>query len=202
LYVEGPASVSSVADETSSWGVRLHTERLCLREPASQDAEALYDLFADAEVMHGLGKEPVSTVEEVRATIEEMIGGWREDGFGAFILETGATEQVVGQAGLMVFDTRDWTPSTWARAGTHAQPELGWALTRANWGHGYATEAAAAIRDWAYERPDIDRLVSLISPDNTRSQRVARRLGAIPTDTVTPEDSKRTAVVWRHQHID
>jgi RimJ/RimL family protein N-acetyltransferase len=192
-----------VADETSSWEVCLHTERLCLRKPASQDAEALYDLFADAEVMQGLGKEPVSTVEEVRATIEEMIGGWREDGFGAFILETAATDrQVVGQAGLMVFDTRGWTPSTRAKAGTHAQPELGWALARAHWGRGYATEAAAAIRDWAYERPDVDRLVSMISRDNTRSQRVARRLGAIPTDTVTPEDSKRTAVVWRHQRIE
>jgi RimJ/RimL family protein N-acetyltransferase len=171
--------------------------------PASRDAEALYELFADAEVMQGLGKEPVSAVEEVRAVIEEMIGGWRADGFGAFILETVATErQVVGQAGLMIFDTRDWTPSTWALAGTHAQPELGWALTRAHWGRGYATEAAAAIRDWAHERPDIDRLVSLISPDNIRSQRVARRLGAIPTETITPEDSKRTAVVWRHQRVD
>ena len=82
----------------------------------------------------------------------------------------------------MIFDTRDWTPSTWAKAGSHAQPELGWALTRAYWGHGYATEAAAAIRDWAHECPNIDRLVSLISPDNIRSQRVARRLSAIPTE--------------------
>lgn len=191
-----------MAGETSPWELCLSTERLCLRKPAAQDAEALYDLFADAEVMRGLGKEPVSAVDEVRAIIDEMIGGWQEDGFGAFILETVATEsQVVGQAGLMIFDTRDWTPSTWAKAGTHAQPELGWALTQAHWGHGYATEAAAVIRDWAYQRQDINRLVSLIAPDNARSQRVARRLGAIPTDTITPEDSKRTAVVWRHQRI-
>jgi RimJ/RimL family protein N-acetyltransferase len=100
----------------------------------------------------------------------------------------------------MIFDRRDWTPSTWAKAGSHAQPELGWALTRAHWGHGYATEAAAAIRDWAHERRNIDRLVSLISPDNVRSQRVAKRLGAMPTKTVTPA-SKRTTVVWRHSHI-
>jgi RimJ/RimL family protein N-acetyltransferase len=188
--------------ETSPWEIRLYTERLCLRVPTSQDAEDLYDLFADAEVMQGLGKEPVSAVEEVRAVIEGMIGGWRTDGLGAFILETAAPDrQVVGQAGLMIFDTRDWTPSSWTKAGTHAQPELGWALTRAYWGHGYATEAAAAIREWGYERPDIDRLVSLISPDNVRSQRVAERLGAIPTETVTPPDSRRTAVVWRHPPI-
>lgn len=202
-WVEAAARVSTVAGETSPWGIRLYTERLRLRVPASQDAEDLYDLFADSEVMQGLGKEPVSAVEEVRAMIEEgMIGGWRTDGLGAFILETAAADrQVVGQAGLMIFDARDWTPSTWAKAGRHAQPELGWALTRAHWGHGYATEAAAAIRDWAYERPDIDRLVSLISPDNVRSQRVAERVGAMPTETVTPADSRRTAVVWRHSPI-
>jgi RimJ/RimL family protein N-acetyltransferase len=192
-----------VADESSPWELRLYTERLCLRVPASQDAEDLYDLFADAEVMQGLGKEPVSEVEEVRAMIEGgMIGGWRTDGLGPFIIETAtADRQVVGQAGLMIFDTRDWTPSTWASAGSHAQPELGWAVTQAHWGYGYATEAAAAIRDWAYERPNIDRLVSLISPENVRSQRVAERLGAIPTETVTPAQSRRTTVVWTHPPI-
>lgn len=193
-----------MAQDPPSWEqLRLHTERLCLRAPASQDAEDLYDLFADAEVMQGLGREAVSAVDEVRAMIrEEMIGAWRTDAVGPFILETAAADrQVVGQAGLMILDTRDWTPSTWAKAGSHAQPELGWALTRAHWGHGYATEAAAAIRDWTYERPNIDHLVSLISPDNIRSQRVAERLGAIPTETVTPAHSKRPAVVWRHPRI-
>jgi RimJ/RimL family protein N-acetyltransferase len=181
---------------------RLYTERLCLRAPAIPDAEDLYDLFADSEVMQELGRECVSRVEDVRAIIEGMIGDWRTEGVGAFILETVAPDpQVIGQAGVMIFDARDWTPSTWAQAGTHAQPELGWALTRAFWGHGYATEAAAAIRDWALNRPDVERLVSLISPGNVRSQRVAERLGAMPTETVTPADSKRTTVVWRHQPL-
>jgi hypothetical protein len=60
--------------------------------------------------------------------IQEWIDAWRTDGLGPFIIETAATNrQVVGQAGLMIFDTRDWTPSTWANAGSHGQPELGWA---------------------------------------------------------------------------
>ena len=185
--------------DTSSWGqLCVSTDRLCLRTPTPRDAEALYDLFANPQVMHGLGKEPVSGLDEARVMIEEGIVGWRTDGLGPFVLETAADRQVVGQAGLMIFDTRGWTPSTWAKAGRHAQPELGWALIRAHWGHGYATEAAAAIRDWAHECRSIDRLVSLISPDNVRSQRVAERLGAIPAETVTPVDSRRKAVVWRH----
>jgi len=188
-----------VARDTSWERLRVHTGRLCLRAPTPHDAEALYDLFADEEVMGGLNREPVSALEDARAMIEEGMGGWRTDGIGPFILQTKGTDwQVVGQAGLMIFDTRGWTPSTSALAGSHAQPELGWALIRAHWGHGYATEAAAAIRDWAHEHRSIDRLVSLISPDNVRSQRVAKRLGAIPTETVTPTDSQRTAVVWRH----
>jgi RimJ/RimL family protein N-acetyltransferase len=189
-----------VARDSSSWEqLRLYTDRLCLRTPTLRDAEGLYDLFADPEVMHGLNKEPVSALEDARAMIEAGMGRWRTDGLGPFILEAVATDtEMVGQAGLMISDTRGWTPSTWANAGSHAQPELGWALIRTHWGNGYATEAAAAIRDSAYESRSIDRLVSLISPDKIRSQRVAERLGAIPTETVTPIDTRRKAVVWRH----
>jgi RimJ/RimL family protein N-acetyltransferase len=106
-----------VARNTPSWEkLSLYTERICLRTPTPEDAEALYDLFADAEVMRGLNKDPVSAVEEARALIEAGIGGWRTDGLGPFIVETAATDrQVVGQAGLMIFDTRGWTPSTCSR---------------------------------------------------------------------------------------
>jgi RimJ/RimL family protein N-acetyltransferase len=192
-----------VARESSSWEqLRLYTDRLCLRTPTLRDAEGLYDLFADPEVMHGLNKEPVSALGDARAMIEAGLGGWRTDGLGPFILEAVATDpEVVGLAGLMIFDMRGWVPSTWANAGSHAQPELGWALIRTHWGHGYATEAAAAIRDWAYESLSIDRLVSLISPDNIRSQRVAERLGAIPSETITPLHARSKTVVWRHQPV-
>ena len=190
-------------DETSSSNAPpIYTDRLCLRVPTPRDAELLYGLSADAEVMRGLGKGPVSAVADVRATIEEAVEGWKTDGLGMFVLETTETDRrVVGQAGLMIFDTRGWTPSTYAKAGSHAQPELGWALMQEHWGRGYATEAAAAIRDWAWECRHIDRLVSLIAPDNVRSQRVAERLGAIPTQSVTPDDSKRTAVIWKHRPV-
>jgi RimJ/RimL family protein N-acetyltransferase len=196
-------TLGDVTRDTVSWeGLRLETERLCLRPPTLQDAEALLGLFGDPEVMRGLGKEAISAPEGAQVMIESGIDGWKADGVGPFLIETAAVNrQVVGQAGLMIFDTRGWTPSSRSAAGTYAQPELGWALIRDHWGHGYATEAAAAIREWAYRLRSLDRLVSLISPDNDRSQRVARRLGAVPTETITPVDSQRTAVVWRHPPV-
>jgi RimJ/RimL family protein N-acetyltransferase len=70
-----------VARDTSSWeGLNLYTARLCLRTPTPRDADALYDLFTDSDVMHGLGKEPVSAREEARAIIQGWIGAWRTDG--------------------------------------------------------------------------------------------------------------------------
>lgn len=84
--------------------------------------------------MRALGKEAISTPEGARAAIEGGIVGWRTDGVGPFVIETAADHpQVVGQAGLMIFDTRGWTASSWSAAGSYAQPELGWALVRAHW---------------------------------------------------------------------
>jgi RimJ/RimL family protein N-acetyltransferase len=68
-----------------------------------------------------------------------------------------------------------------------------WTLARPHWGHGYATQAAAAVRDW-FAAP---RLVSLIEPRNHRSAHVAARPGARPTETV-PFSDGTPVVVWVH----
>ncbi len=66
-------------------------------------------------------------------------------------------------------------PPFLSRAGT--APELGWRLGRAVWGRGLATEAALAARDDALERLALPELISIIHPENERSQRVAIKLG-------------------------
>jgi RimJ/RimL family protein N-acetyltransferase len=116
---------------------------------------------------------------------------------GPFAIECREDGRLVGRAGLIVWDTRNWHNSTLAEAGDHAQPELGWAVGRPFWGNGYATEAAQAVRDWARRERGVGRLISLINPANVRSQRVAERLGAVPAETVTLFDSS-PAVVWVH----
>src|SRR6266540_2375136 len=55
-------------------------------------------------------------------------------------------------------------------------PEIGYHVVRAEWGHGYATEAALAARDWLFRETTWDRVVSIVDPANTASRRVAERV--------------------------
>ena len=114
---------------------------------------------------------------------------WRRFGIGKFVVERRQDGLVVGRVGVQLLD-----PETWeVAAAPGGRPELGWTLRPEHWGNGYATEAARAVRDWFGG----SRLISLIPPDNLRSQRVAGRLGAVPTECVTLSDSSE-AVVWLH----
>ena len=55
--------------------------------------------------------------------------------------------------------------------------DLGWVLHRSRWGYGFATEAASAALEWAWEHTQIDRIISLIAPDDRRSIRIATKIG-------------------------
>ena len=76
------------------------------------------------------------------------------------------------------------------------RPELGWRLARESWGRGYATEAALAARDDALGRLGATDLMSIIHPDNERSQSVARKLGMHVGFTIHNPLIDRIVDVW------
>jgi len=151
-------------------------------------------MYADPEVMWFIGGiRPERTPEQVVAGWLER---WELNGFGQLVVEDREAGELLGRTGLVVWDTREWRISSLPEAGTYAQPELGWAFARAAWGHGYATEAGLAVREWAHDL-GIARLISVIAPDNARSQRVAEKLGCTPGETVHLWDTG-SAVIWEH----
>lgn len=176
--------------------MRLETERLVLRLPRLADAPAAAEYLGDPEAMRFLGGQTVPP-EDAPAVVARWIHRWEADGVGPFVLERREDGRFVGRSGILVWDNRDWTQSTFAQAGGHGQAELGWTLVRRYWGNGYATEAARAARDWARADRGLTRLISLVNPANVASQRVAERLGARPTDRVRLFDSG-PADVWLH----
>ena len=171
----------------------LETERLNLRKPRLEDADDLLAYVGDPEVTRWIGGETGDRAATV-AKIEEWLARWDANGIGPFcVVREG---RVLGRCGFVVWDARTWRMSTYAAAGAHAETELGWALAQAHWGHGYATEAARALREWAYRERGVRRLISLIAPRNVRSIRVADKLGAEPEALIW--NSSGPAIVWVH----
>jgi RimJ/RimL family protein N-acetyltransferase len=146
----------------------VETARLLLRVPELADAEPLTGVFWDPEV-----------VERKQVTLREAPGGldlalknttamrrqWELRGYGQWCVVEKATGHVIGCVGFY-HPQRDW-PGV----------DLGWVLHRSRWGHGFATEAATAALGWAWAHTQIERIVSLIAPHDSRSMRVATKIG-------------------------
>jgi RimJ/RimL family protein N-acetyltransferase len=144
---------------------RLETQRLVLRELRGEDFEALAIFLADAEVMRYLTGEPLTRGDAWR-NLATSIGHWHLRGYGAWAVERKADGAFIGRVGML-------KPEGWPGL------EIGWTLGRPYWGHGYATEAARAAMNYAFLTQPVDRIISVIDPDNTPSQAVARRLGEV-----------------------
>jgi RimJ/RimL family protein N-acetyltransferase len=175
----------------------LETDRLFLRLPELSDAVPLLALYSDPEAMRFIGGVHPDVAADPTFVVRQWLDRWEQNGFGHFVVERSDDGSIVGRTGLVIWDTRDWRIKNASEAGEHAQPELGWALARVFWGHGYATEAARAVRQWARADRAVGRLVSVIAPDNLRSQRVAEKLGCTPGETVDLADVG-PAVIWEH----
>lgn len=158
----------------------LTTERLTLRpwRDDAVDLDAYAAMAADPDVMRYIGDGRPRTREEAAAGLGGLLGHWERHGHGLYALVargdgedragSPAAGEVLGYAGLV----RAGEPGV--RPG---DVEIGWRLARRHWGRGYATEAALAAREHAFETLRLARLVSLIRPANAASIGVARKLG-------------------------
>ncbi len=96
---------------------------------------------------------------------------WTVHGFGLYAVEVLGGDDAPAFIGFVGVAYPTFLPALAHR------PELGWRLAREAWGRGLATEAAIAARDDALDRLALAPLISIIHPQNTRSQGVARKLG-------------------------
>jgi RimJ/RimL family protein N-acetyltransferase len=156
--------------------VVLETERLILRPPEQGDLDGWARFDGDAESMRYLGG-PLARSEAWRM-MAAVAGMWSLLGFGQFSVIEKARGAWVGRAG-------PWYPEGWPGR------EVGWMLLPEVRGHGYATEAATAAMDFAFETLGWDRVIHVIDPRNTASHAVARRLGSALIGPVTLPGSRR-----------
>jgi [ribosomal protein S5]-alanine N-acetyltransferase len=157
--------------------LELQTERLILRAPVPEDAEALAPMYADPEVMRYVGDGRTLTRADTELSVRRMIERWNEDGFGLYTTIRKDDEAVIGRVGILIWNSETWEPTTRAQASGPTEVEVGYTLGRDFWGQGYATEAAGAVRDYALGKLGAERLIALIIHGNTASDSVAHKLG-------------------------
>ncbi len=141
----------------------LTTPRLTLRGFRPGDWDDYAGMMADIEVQRFLAGRIFSR-DESWHSMAMFLGSWELRGHGMFAVEHAGN--FIGRVGI--YHPPDWP-----------EPELGWSIAAQAWGQGFATEAAAAIRAWAFATCGWLHLVSFIHADNVRSQRVALKLGAV-----------------------
>jgi len=82
------------------------------------------------------------------------------------------------------------------------QAELGYDFRSDHWNRGYATEAATAVRDYAFDVLELPRLISLIRRGNAASRRVAEKLGMRLVDEVVRDGVPYWVFALdRHEHL-
>jgi ribosomal-protein-alanine N-acetyltransferase len=143
---------------------RLETERLSLCPWESGDWTAFRPIATDPEVMRYItGGEPWLD-GQIQEFVDRQIDCQRRRGFCLWKLISKADGRLVGFCGL-----QPWRDSD--------EIEIGWWLARDCWGQGLATEAATAALRHGFDAAGLKRLIAVIHKSNSRSRRVAQKLG-------------------------
>ena len=150
--------------------VRLETPRTFMRDILGNDADFLLRMMGDAEVMRYYPKP--ADAREVREFIDRMRAAYKSDGCGLWLVVDRESGEPLGRVGLLRQHVNGVD-----------EFEIGYMIHRPFWRRGLATEAAMAVREYAFAERKLPRVISLIRPDNVPSQGVARKLGMNVVDS-------------------
>ncbi|WP_373124721.1 GNAT family N-acetyltransferase [Blautia producta] len=142
----------------------ITTERLKLRRFHIRDVEAVFNNYgSDINVNRYISFAPCSTLESAKEFIEMHIKQYdsNPDFYGwAIILK----DKVIGSIGLFNVEKS-------------GQCELGYSIGSAWWGYGYATEAAAAVLEFAFQKMQVHRVYASHHIENLASGKVLEKIG-------------------------
>lgn len=141
----------------------LETERLVLTNWLPEQLDDLVRLHSDPQISryYTAGGEPWD-----RARCQEALERWMEEfarhRLGKLRVIRKADGQMLGRAGFSFYDD---------------QPEIGYSLFTEHWHQGYATEAAAGLRDWIFSATEWEHFIGFANTRNEASIAVMKRIG-------------------------
>lgn len=147
----------------------LETKRLYLREMNPSDFNSLCRILQDEKAMYAY--EGAFSDQEVQEWLDRQIYRYQKWSFGLWAAVLKETDKMIGQCGLTMQQWKD-----------QEVLEIGYLFERSHWHQGYATEAAKACKQYAFEKLNASEVCSIIRDSNTASQNVAMRNGMVMKD--------------------
>ena len=143
----------------------IETERLRLREFNSTDGEMIFELLNSPGWLKYIGTRSIETTDDAINYIENKLRkGYKESGFGFYLVELKSTGEKVGMSGLVKRDGLD-------------NVDVGFALLPQHENKGYAYESTAAVMKFAKEQLKLSKLAAITVPYNTPSIKLLEKLG-------------------------
>jgi ribosomal-protein-alanine N-acetyltransferase len=170
---------------------RLESARLVLRRIAPADLPFFTRIHAIADVVRYTGHGRPRSAEETKDWLQATLTSYEQLELGQLAVERKSDGVLLGRCGMsdMVIEAnaaagtipRAWFGRAQAPAGLAViqERELGYTFDTAQWGHGYATEAAQCVFAYARDTLRLERVISVIHGDNVRSLKVAERSGLL-----------------------
>ncbi len=155
----------------------ITTDRLTLRHHEMVDMDPFWAFYQSGRAEYV--SAPENRTDMYYGFLSE-VATWDLLGFGAWAIDLDG--QIIGQVSII-------------HPPHFPEREIGWIMFDGHEGKGYAHEAARAALDWAWDQ-GMETLVSYIDQSNTRSQTLAKRLGAVLDPNAAKYDE--VDVVYRH----
>lgn len=159
----------------------FETERLRVRRWRDADLAALLAVYGDADAMRWVGDGSPITHDGCVQWLEVTRRNYAQRGYGMFAIEARAFEGVVGFCGLV-------------HPGGQPEAEVKYALHRAQWGQGFATEAVRGLLAYGARVHGLAQVIATTAPENAASHRVLLKAGLQRGELRTNDDGSRTLV--------
>lgn len=142
----------------------IKTERLLLRPVDLSDLENIHEYASDEENTKYMLHLPNETIEETASFLSGAVSEWEKDtpDFYEFAIEADGVH--IGHISVYLDEK-------------HESGELGWILNKKYWNKGYASEAAAALKEYVFNNLNLNKLIAHCDHRNKASARVMEKIG-------------------------
>ena len=143
----------------------INTQRLLLRPLFQSDAQDIYEIFSDKQVMKYYDLLPFESLERAKQQVEFFTQGFEQKTMLRWGIEYKDNSKLIGTCGFFAFNE------------DVKKAELGYELNSSYHGKGLMTEALGAILSHIFTQTDINRVEAYVEPPNIASQKTLEKLG-------------------------